>query len=286
MSDKVIENTCWHFGYYEDEIEDQIKCKQVGQITSKGFTEMTGRVYSQDGLTPAVRTFADGNTETKIAEPIAYDEQNQYLRQDGCVGTLTTDGSSPKHNNRIVEPNLKTKMCNELIASGAVKENDVIRHSYTNSRMKGEMKDIQQNNISPTLDTRCDCLGVVTKYELSPQMKKYIVSGDDKYKVGERNLKLNRDIAVAKTTREGNTRADASDYISNNVSENYQLTINENLADYRIRKLTPRECGRLMGVRDDDITIMAKNQSNSSLYHLYGDSIVVDVLMAIIGMMI
>lgn len=39
-----------------------------------------------------------------ISEPIAYDEQNQYLRKDGCVGTLTTDGSSPKHNNRIIEP--------------------------------------------------------------------------------------------------------------------------------------------------------------------------------------
>jgi DNA (cytosine-5)-methyltransferase 1 len=34
---------------------------------------------------------------------MAYDEQNQYIRKDGCVGTLTTDGSSPKHNNRIIE---------------------------------------------------------------------------------------------------------------------------------------------------------------------------------------
>ena len=177
--------------------------------------------------------------------------------------------------------NLKTQMCNKLIASGAVKENDVIRHSYTNSRMNGEMKDIQQNNISPTLDTRCDCLGVVTKYELSPQMKKYIVSGDDKYKVGENNLKLNRNIACAKTTREGCSRADTSDYISNDLCENYQCTINENLANYRIRKLTPRECFRLMGVKDEDFDKVAKHQSNSSLYHLAGDSIVVDVLMSI-----
>lgn len=48
-----------------------------------------------------------------------------------------------------------------------------------------------------------------------------------------------------------------------------------------IRKLTPRECGRLMGVKDSDIDKMSKNQSNSSLYHLFGDSIVVDVLMNI-----
>ena len=74
-------------------------------------------------------------------EPLALDEQNGYIRQDGTVGTLTTDGSSPKHNNRIIE-----------------------------------------------------------------------------------NL--------------------------------------------RIRKLTPKECGRLMGVRDKDIDTMAVNQSNSSQYHL------------------
>ena len=33
---------------------------------------------------------------------IAYDEQNNTLRTDGTVGTLTTDGSSPKHNNRVI----------------------------------------------------------------------------------------------------------------------------------------------------------------------------------------
>ena len=51
--------------------------------------------------------------------------------------------------------------------------------------------------------------------------------------------------------------------------------------DIRIRKLTPRECLRLMGVRDNDIDKLMKNQSDSSLYHLAGDSIVVNVLMAI-----
>lgn len=56
--------------------------------------------------------------------------------------------------------------------------------------------------------------------------------------------------------------------------------------NYRIRKLIPRECLRLMGVKDEDIDKMSKNQSNSSLYHLAGDSIVVDVLMAIFNQML
>ena len=54
----------------------------------------------------------------------------------------------------------------------------------------------------------------------------------------------------------------------------------------RIRKLSPLECWRLMGVKDEDFDKVRKNQSNSSLYHLAGDSIVVDVLMAIFKEMI
>lgn len=46
----------------------------------------------------------------------------------------------------------------------------------------------------------------------------------------------------------------------------------------RIRKLTPREAFRLMGVKDEDFDKIKNNQSDSSLYHLAGDSIVVDVM--------
>lgn len=47
---------------------------------------------------------------------------------------------------------------------------------------------------------------------------------------------------------------------------------------YRIRKLTPRECGRLMGVSDEDISKMAEVNSNTQLYKQFGNSIVVDVM--------
>ena len=57
-------------------------------------------------------------------------------------------------------------------------------------------------------------------------------------------------------------------------------------SDGRVRKLTPRECFRLMGVKDEDFDKIAKNQSNSSLYHLAGDSIITDVLKAIFKNMI
>lgn len=54
----------------------------------------------------------------------------------------------------------------------------------------------------------------------------------------------------------------------------------------RIRKLTPRECFRLMAVKDSDNSKMMANQSNASCYHLAGDSIVVTDLMALFGVMI
>lgn len=49
---------------------------------------------------------------------------------------------------------------------------------------------------------------------------------------------------------------------------------------YRIRKLTPRECFRLMGVADEDFNKL-HNISKTQLYKLAGNSIVVDVLVAI-----
>lgn len=48
---------------------------------------------------------------------------------------------------------------------------------------------------------------------------------------------------------------------------------------YRIRKLTPRECFRLMGVDDPSIDkLLGASISNSQLYKCAGNSIVVDVL--------
>lgn len=54
------------------------------------------------------------------------------------------------------------------------------------------------------------------------------------------------------------------------------------LSTYRIRKLTPKECWRLMGFNDEDFDkAKASGVSNSQLYKQAGNSIVVDVLMAI-----
>lgn len=52
---------------------------------------------------------------------------------------------------------------------------------------------------------------------------------------------------------------------------------------YGIFKLSPRECGRLMDVSDRDIDRMFSVNSNSQCYKQFGNSIVVNVLVAIFG---
>lgn len=46
----------------------------------------------------------------------------------------------------------------------------------------------------------------------------------------------------------------------------------------KIRRLTPKECWRLMGFDDEDFEKAAKFNSNTQLYKQAGNSIVVDVL--------
>lgn len=54
---------------------------------------------------------------------------------------------------------------------------------------------------------------------------------------------------------------------------------------YRIRKLTPRECWRLMGFSDADFDKAAAVNSDTQLYAQAGNSIVVNVLEAIFKQM-
>lgn len=195
------------------------------------------------------------------------DSDCRAWKDDAVSGTLTTNGK-----NKIVE-NLKTKLCNKLINSGILKENYVINHSYTNG-LNGKNPNSRQtleyyieatDNIMPTLTTRPDCLGIVVNSNNKRQQKlasKINIQVDGQF-LDFYNQTTNENISGTITTR-----VDASN--SSAVFNNY-----------RIRKLTSKECFRLMGVKDTDFEKIAQNQSNASLYHLAGDSIVVDVLMAI-----
>lgn len=158
---------------------------------------------------------------------------------------------------------LKRELCNYLIKNNMVKEYDVIKHSYTNARFNDwKTRNIECNNISPTLDTRCDCLGVVVNMVINPLKDKTPYGWHFEQNVYDVN---------------GETRSLKASQGSGNMLKIIEEVNVENL---RIRKLTATECFRLMGVKDKDSKKLS-HLSNATQYHLAGDSIVVNVLQAI-----
>ena len=262
-----------------------------------------------------------GVGEKKSNGGTQYYQQDRIYSGDGIAMCHPANLTSGSYMYAFKDENLKEQLCNQLIRDGKVKEFDVIRHSYSNSRMKNfYVSNKENNNCSPTLDTRCDCLGVCVKDSNSFVAKKI-----DKYLKEHKELPefFNPyncadcgDIAPTQTTCCGSLTSSSTVLIKgknkrlkslvektefgeetlaldcyNQVThENCMQTTKTNVDtsnmnivynDLRIRKLTPKECFRLQGVKGKDFEKIAEKQSNASLYHLAGDSICVDVLMAI-----
>lgn len=81
------------------------------------------------------------------------------------------------------------------------------------------------------------------------------------------------------TTRRGSVQEGGK--VAPTLCTSNELSVYEGVKnqEFRIRKLTPRECFRLMGVSEENIdTIQAAGISNSQQYKMAGNSIVVDVL--------
>ena len=178
--------------------------------------------------------------------------------------------------------------------------------------LKLKLKDMLEENVDE-------------KYYLSDKMINYISADNEKWTGNNDKSLINKKIASAINTGEGSRRCDASNYISKDYKENYNLkskqkqlhsliektnfeegkvlnmdlynqTTNENTSQclttpnhnsqrlfdgLRIRKLTPKECWRLMGFDDEDFEKASRVNSNTQLYKQAGNSIVVNVLMAI-----
>lgn len=111
-----------------------------------------------------------------------------------------------------------------------------------------------------------DVSKVEEKYYLSDKIKKYVLAG------GTKNFRTSKetDLKVARPllqTMHKMHRAGVDNYVTHNKG--------------RIRKLTPRECLRLMGFRDDFKIVV----SDTQMYRQAGNSIVSDVLIAVLKQM-
>lgn len=178
------------------------KAYESGQIQESrhNMTELEPR---HDGVSNTLTTVQKDNL--LLENVLAVDEQNMNVRKE-TFGTLTTDGSSPKHNNRVMIKQATKQGYAECELGG------VADLSFPDSATRrGRVQEC--GNVCPTI-----------------------------------------------------------------MAQNQELCRIE--TQYRIRKLTPRECGRLMGVSDEDIDKMAAVNSNTQLYKQFGNSIVVDVMCA------
>lgn len=233
----------------------------IGEMdNSDGTMESANRVYSVDGISPTINTCQGGGHETKILETVQCGairgrnpdnpkaresglptEQMLELKEDGISNTLT----SVQKDNVILIKQATEKGYEELIDGG------VADLSYPNSKTRrGRVQD--QGLVAPTITA--ESTGVC-KIEKVGQ-----ISNE-----GSQCGTVVSDNGLFPTISVG-TRGYANPHI---------------LTRYRIRKLTPRECWRLMGFTDSDFDKAQAVNSNTQLYKQAGNSIVKQVLMVI-----
>ncbi len=136
---------------------------------------------------------------------------------------------------------------------------------------KNRAEGLANGSLQPNFDEFVfKCNDVEDKHYLSKSVADYVLAGGSKgFKTSTKtDLEIARPLlqTMHKMHRAG---------VDNYVSYNKQKGING------LRRLTPKECLRLMGFRDDFNEVV----SNTSLYMEAGNSIVVDVLIALLKQM-
>lgn len=250
------------------------KCIQVGNLSGEKWDkiyESCRRVYSENGIAPTIPTCQGGNTEPKIVTNCLYgisDEEsfvskkyNDFINKNGYI----PDMYNPYNNCEIydIAPTQST-CCGSTTSSATILIKNNTKQGYleahdgdgcyiTNIDKK---RGTVQKEMIPTLKTSLD-IGVVVNGIYSDESVKRI-----------KNNIIKNDIANTLT-------ANAMQSFNHNNCALIEEDTNVNL---RIRKLTPKECWRLMGFDDIDFEKAEKINSNTQLYKQAGNSIVVNVL--------
>lgn len=188
----------------------------------------------------------------------------QRIEVGGDVANCIT---SVQKDSMVVEPNVLTpkrteygKQVRKMYESGDLKES---RHNMTEMQPRKDgisntITSVQKDNILAEPNITEDNLNEVCR--VIEWKGKTLHEGDGLYLA----------------TTENFFRAGLS-----NVSRTLKANVHDAgvVQNYRIRKLTERECFRLMGVSDSDIDkIQSAGISKTQQYKLAGNSIVVDVL--------
>lgn len=224
-------------------------------------------------------------------------------RFEGCPQLVSTGGTD-----------LQRKVCDEALKQGIVKPNDVIEYTFSNARLKelkeGRIKkqNVANNQIMSTLKTNPQMLGVTVE----PPKEPFVVASRGRDPENPSNRTTNHPKLEQRLepkfdgTTNTITTVQKDNYVAlpgaygrdfgsrgkiqdlEKESSTLQAAMGEGGGNvplvaptYRIRKLTPKECWRLMGFSDESFEKAEKVNSNTQLYKQAGNSIVVDVLKAI-----
>lgn len=215
----------------------------IGQMdnTIDNTFESANRVYSDSGLSPTIPTCGGGGLQPKILE-VGYMDNATGKHQSNTV-----------YDENALCPNITTvngggtqqiKVCESQIVAMRGRNPDNPSDRTTGSAT--------EQRLEPNTQGTSNCLTSVQKDNL----------------VIEESI-----IQRARGFNKGGQYEICPPVTAHSFQENNLLK-----CQYCIRKLTPKECGRLMGVSDEDIDKMAAVNSNTQLYKQYGNSIVVDVM--------
>ena len=237
-------------------IEVMADVNVIGSLEAK--FESTNRIYDVGGCSPTLSTMQGGNQEPKILEeqiPCKLDKMpNGHL--DSLDNAEICD---------INTPTASTVTSRYYKGIGSHKDNMCIvamRGRNPNNPSDRTAGSLTEQRLEVNMQGTSNCLTSVQKDNLLLE--------NNIQKVGQ----------ISSNGSQCGTVISDNGISANLVAGTHGYANSHIATQYRIRKLTPRECGRLMGVSDEDIDKMAAVNSNTQLYKQFGNSIVVDVMYA------
>lgn len=240
--------------------------RKLGNIY--GFTggNYAGNVYDQEFLSPTINTCQGGGKQPMIVEQLGFIDNGTGKHQSNTV--YSEDGLSPSITTITGGGTQQIKICESQIVAmrGRNPDNPSDRSKCAN----------MEQRLEPNMKGTSNCLTSVQKDNLVMETVKIKQATKDGYI--ECNVGSVFDASYPDSiTRRGRVQ-DSGNTCPTITAQSQELCHVESA--YRIRKLTPRECGRLMGVSDEDISKMEEVNSNTQLYKQFGNSIVVAVMEA------
>lgn len=257
-------------------------CQCVGMLSYPKYIKMhdiSRRVYDVNGLSPTVHCCGGGNLEPKVM--IKNGTKQGYLEAEIGDGIDLAYPTSKQRRGRV-----QKGMCQTLTAHGgnlAVMVDNTTNTITEPTAGQFQPKDRDYNKHGTIREEQFEVRKDKIANAVLTGSKKNCVIEPSKIKNPE--LLGNEPIVCEQRTDEGiRTFKDNICGTLRTIDSCGDKRVIE--PNYRIRKFTPRECWRLMGFSDQDFESAQKENSNAQLYKQAGNSIVVNVLMAIFKEMI